>query len=117
MDGDRAANSVFRYLPARRVRCGVFNGKALHVENESAEPIGKLDGFLIDPSARKALFAVVQPRGFFPQPRLIPLEGARLDPQREALLVEGPVSQYERFEAARVPEMSDEDVLTAVVAA
>jgi hypothetical protein len=48
---------------------------------------------------------------------LVPLPGARLDPEREALLVEGPLSGYERFEASRFPEMTDEDVLTAVFAA
>jgi hypothetical protein len=117
MNGERAVKSPLRYLPARRVRCGVFNGKALRVENDSAEPIGKLDGFLIDPSARKARFVVVHSRGFLPQPRLVPLEGARLNPEREALLVEGPLSRYEAFEASRFPEMSDEDVLTAVFAA
>jgi hypothetical protein len=118
MEMDYPANSPFRYLPARRVRCGVFNGKSLRVVNDSAQSIGNLDGLIIDPSARKARFVVIQPRGFLPQqPRLVPLPGARLDPEREALLVEGPLSGYERFEASRFPEMTDEDVLTAVFAA
>lgn len=111
------SESTLRYLPARRVRCGVYNGQSLSVENESAEPIGDLDGFIVDPPARKVCYAVVHPRGIFARPRLVPLPGTRLDAEREALLVDGPLSRCEPFDAARFPELSDEDVLTAVFAA
>jgi hypothetical protein len=89
----------------------------LAVKNDAAEPIGDLKGFIVDPPARKVRFVVVHPRGTFSRSRLVPMPGARLDAESEALLVDEPLSDCERFDASRYPEVSDEDVLTAVFAA
>jgi hypothetical protein len=87
------------------------------VKNDAAEPIGNLEGFIIDPPARKIRYVVVNPRGLFSRPCLVPVPGARLDGEAEALLVDEPLSRCEPFDASRYPEVSDEDVITAVFAA
>jgi hypothetical protein len=111
------AQTSLRYLPADRVKCGEYRFEQLAVKNASAEPIGDLDGFIVDPPARKVRFAVVHPRGMFATRRLVPVPGVRFDPSRDALLVDASISRCEPFDASRFPEFSDEDVMTAVFAA
>jgi hypothetical protein len=117
VDAEIAANTALRFLPAERVRCGVYRFERFAVKNEAAEPIGDLAGFIIDPPARKVRFAVVNPRGLFARPCLVPVADARLDSEAEALMVNDSLSGCEAFDRARFPEISDEDVLTAVFAA
>ena len=112
-----AANTALRFLPAGRVKFGMYQFAKFSVKNESAEPIGNLAGFIIDPPARKIRYVVVNPRGLFSRPCLVPVPGARLDGEAEALLVDEPLSRCEPFEASRYPVVSDEDVITAVFAA
>lgn len=115
---ETTVNKALRFLPVERVRCGVYNFEHFAVRNESAEPIGDLEGFIVDPPARKVRYAVVNPRGLFARPRLVPVPGARVDTESEALLVDGPpLSRCETYDSSRFPELSDEDVLTAVFAA
>jgi PRC-barrel domain len=114
---ETAANKALRFLPVERVRCGVYNFEHFAVKNEAAESIGDLEGFIVDPPARKVRYAVVNPHGFFARPRLVPVPGTRVDTEHEALLVDDPISRCEPFESSRFPELSDEDVLTAVFAA
>jgi hypothetical protein len=87
------------------------------VKNDSAEPIGELEGFIIDPPARKIRYVVVHPRGFFARPCLVPVLGARLDTESEALLVDGSLSRCEPFDRSSYPDLTDDDVLTALFAA
>jgi hypothetical protein len=114
---ETTANTALRFLPADRTRFGRCQIEKFAVKNESAEPIGELEGFIIDPPARKIRYVVVHPRGFLSRPCLVPLPGTRLDTESATLLVEEPLSGCEPFDAARFPEVSDEDVLTAVFAA
>jgi len=114
---ETAANTALRFLPAERVRCGACHFEQFAVKNESAEPIGKLEGFIVDPPARKIRFVVVHPRGVLSRSCLVPLSDARLDQEAEALLVDAPLSRCEPFDSSRYPEVSDEDVITAVFAA
>jgi PRC-barrel domain len=111
------ANKALRFLPAEKARYGVCQFEKFAVKNESAERIGVLEGFIIDPPARKIRYAVVHPRGFFTRPCLVPVPGARIDAREEALLVDESLSSCEPFDASRFPELSDDDVLTALFAA
>lgn len=112
-----AANTALRFLPAGRASCRVCQFEKFAVKNDAAEPIGELEGFIIDPPARKIRYMVVHPRGLLSRSCLVPLSDARLDAEAEALLVDEPLSRCEPFRASRYPEVSDEDVLTAVFAA
>jgi PRC-barrel domain len=109
---------ALRYIPAGQVRWGGTPLPRLNVRNDG-EPLGKLEGFIISPSARRVRYAVVQPYGFFEKPRLVPLAGARLDKANGgSLLVDDEeISRCETFDAERYPRMSDDDLLTAVFAA
>jgi PRC-barrel domain len=111
------ANKTLRFLPAEKARFGLCHFEKFAVKNDSAERIGELEGFIIDPPARKLRYVVVHPRGMFSRPRLVPLPGARIDAQSEALLVDESLSRCEPFDSARYPEISDDDVITALFAA
>lgn len=111
------ANTALRFLPAQKVRCGACHFEQFAVKNGSEERIGALEGFIVDPPARKVRYVVVNPHGLFTRPRLVPMPGARIDAESEALLVAGSLSRCEPFDRALYPDLSDEDVLTAVFAA
>lgn len=119
MTAQTAANKTLRFLPAEKARLGLCHFEKFAVKNDSAERerIGELEGFIIDPPARKIRYVVVHPRGMFSRPRLVPLPGARIDAQSEALLVDESLSRCEAFDEARYPELSDDDVITALFAA
>jgi hypothetical protein len=109
---------ALRYIPAGQVRWGGTPLPRLTVRN-GAEPLGKLEGFIISPSSRKVRYAVVQPYGFFEKPRLVPLADARIDQENGGSLRidDEEITRCETFEADRYPRMSDDDLLTAVFAA
>jgi PRC-barrel domain len=111
------ANKTLRFLPADKARFGLCHFEKFAVKNDSAERIGELEGFIIDPPARKIRFVVVHPRGLFSRPCLVPLPGARIDAESEALHVDETLSRCEPFDSSRYPELSDDDVITALFAA
>jgi hypothetical protein len=111
------ANTALRFLPARKVRIGACHFEKFLVKNESGERMGALEGFIVEPGARKIRYAVVHPRGLLAQPCLVPLPGTRIDAESETLVVDGSLSGCEPFDRSSYPKFSDEDVVTAVFAA
>jgi hypothetical protein len=110
---------ALRYIPAKSVRLGRTPIPRLAVRNDSQQELGKLDGFVVEPGSRKLRYAVVQPKGLFEKPRLVTLDGARLDSTNDGslLIEEEAIKSCEPFDAGRYPRFSDEDLLTAVFAA
>lgn len=117
MAAEVTANTALRFLPARKVRIGACHFEKFSVKNESQERIGALEGFIVEPGARKIRYAVVNPRGLFAQPCLVPIPGTRINAESETLFVDGPLSGCEPFDRSSYPAFSDEDVVTAVFAA
>lgn len=106
-----------RYLDADAVECpaGKLDGLSLVARDE---PLGSIDGVLIDPSTRQLRYYVVgRPRLFKKQRYLVSADmPAVVSPDQKTLHVELSAEEIEhqQFDANSVEEFSDDDLVTAM---
>jgi hypothetical protein len=106
-----------RYLDADAVECpaGKLDGLRLVARDE---PLGSIDGVLIDPSTRKLRYYVVGRARLFKKQRYLVSADmpAVVLPDQKALHVELSVDEIERqqFDSDSVEDFSDDDLLKAM---
>lgn len=109
-----------RYLDANSVECPVGKLEGLSLCTQDDEPIGPIDGVLIDPAKRQIRYYVVGgSRLFYRRRYLVPADSpAVVVPEHKALRMEIPADGIERqrFDARAVQRFSDDDLLTAMFA-
>jgi hypothetical protein len=106
--------SRLRYLDADDVRHDVVDYDGLDVLGPGGAKIGDLDGFIVDPDARRLYHLVVDSGGWFSSRRfLLPVGHARLDTGRRALLVDvtqETLGRYPEFDRDRFRDFSDDEL-------
>ena len=120
---NRKADSESRlcFLDASHVGSPAGDLGRLQLQSERDEPLGTLDGVLIDPSARRVCYLVVETPGWFRKRKyLIPTEcPAKLEPERNTLRVDiepDAVGSLEEFDRRDVREYSEQDTVEAMFA-
>jgi len=78
--------------------------------------LGQLEGFIVDPIARRLQYLVVKTSGWLGLTRLMPLESARIDVDGHTieLLDDDTVDRSEPFRPERFPAFSDTDLIAAI---
>lgn len=116
-DGD----SHLCYLDASQVQSPAGELSTLDLQSVNGEPLGNLQGVLIDPGARRLRYFVVESPGWFRRRRYLVsadrpacvesgLGALRLDVAARDL------ARCEEFDAGAVREFSEEDAVTAMFA-
>lgn len=104
-----SAGSKLRYIPADQVEAA---GQAFQdmtvIEEHTSSRLGHVDGFVLDPAAKRAYFVVIDSGGWFRSRRfMLPIRHARLE--RGALRVDVPkddLSRYPQYGRVRVAAWS-----------
>jgi len=112
--------SHLRYVDAGRLATPLGSLDGTELIGPADNPVGRLDGVIIDPLARRVRYYVVESRGWFTKRHyLLSATPARFEPTRHALHVE-----VDRDELEQLPEIlpdtlrsfSDDDVVSAMFA-
>jgi hypothetical protein len=70
----------------------------MKVRNDAMETLGKVNGFIVDNSSMRPYYVVVDSGGWFKSKDfLVPIGQARIDDDRDAVVVNLPKSRIERF--------------------
>jgi len=104
------------YLEASRVLGPTGFLAALDVRTKLDQPLGSIDGVVIDPAERKLRFFVVEPEGSVNHRRiLLPVEAAAaVAPEGGTLRVElesGEMAALDEFDMADFREFTEEDAI------
>lgn len=105
--------SRLRYLDADDLDDSVVDFDDLDVYGSDGEKLGELDGFLVEPTAARVLYAVVDSGGWFTSRRLLlPVEHATVDREAKSLRVnvsKGSLRGYPEFDEDRFGTFNDEE--------
>jgi hypothetical protein len=109
------------YLDASRVESPAGDLGRLRIETGSDQPLGSLDGVLIDPSERRIRYFVVKSDGWFNRRRyLISTDClAKVEPERNTLRLDVEPEDLHRLDEgdrAAIREFSEEDAIEAMFA-
>ena len=92
------SQSSLRYVDADDVEAGDIDFDGLKVRNSAFEKLGDVEGFIVDSASRRPYYVVVDSGGWFKSKDfLVPIGHARLDDDRDALVVDIPKDRIERF--------------------
>jgi PRC-barrel domain protein len=113
-------NTNLRYLAASRVDTPVGALRDAIVLSPTEERLGTLNGILVDPAERRLCYFVVE-SGRWPSRRehLVPAGFARMEPKGKALYLDVEPERFgqcEECRSDRLPEFSDEDLISAMFA-
>jgi uncharacterized protein YrrD len=104
-----------RYLEAARVAAPDHGLDGFEVSTSAGEQLGRLDGFIVDPAARRLCSFVIRRPGLLRTRRyLVPLCPAQLDPEHHVLRVDPGESEPSEFDPTAFERFSDEDMLAAL---
>lgn len=105
--------SRLRYLDADDLDDSILDFDDLDVHGTDGDKLGELDGFLVEPTAGRVLYLVVDSGGWFTSRRLLlPVEHATLDRDRRSLRVnvsKESLRGYPEFEEDRFGTFSDDE--------
>lgn len=103
-----------RYLDADDVDDAVVNYDGLDVLGSDGGKLGDLDGFIVDASAGRVYYVVIDTAGWFRTKQLLlPIGHAALDAGHRALRVDvtkDALSQYPEFDKSRFHAFTDDDL-------
>jgi hypothetical protein len=106
--------SRLRYLDADDVDDAVVDYDGLDVRGPDGEKIGGIDGFVIDPDARRVYYVVVDSGGWFTSRRLLlPIGHASIASDRTALqtdVTRTTLSRLPEFDEDRFRKFTDEEL-------
>ena len=106
--------SRLRYLAAADVDDTVADYDGLTVVGTDGERVGKVDGFIVDATATRLLYIVVDSGGWFSSRRvLIPVGHASLAADRQALALDVPratLARYPEFNEHGFQQLSDDEM-------
>jgi hypothetical protein len=117
MDLDAAPETTLRYLDRNQAKIGGKCCDDITVRAATGHPLGRLEGFIIDPTQRQLRYFVIRTTWLPGGSRLIPLTAARLNVEDHA--IELLSDDHELTPAANFPsfpQFSDEDFLNAIFA-
>jgi hypothetical protein len=87
-----------RYVEAGRIAASDLAIDGMKVRNDAMETLGKVNGFIVDSSSMRPYYVVVDSGGWFrSKDFLVPIGHARIDADRDALVVDIAKSRIERF--------------------
>ncbi len=87
-----------RYVDANRVTAADLSFDGLKVRNDAMETLGSVEGFVVDNASMRPYYVVVDSGGWFKaKDFLVPIGHARLDDDRDAIVVNIPKERIERF--------------------
>jgi hypothetical protein len=87
-----------RYVDAGKVTAPDFAFEGMKVRNDAMETLGKVHGFVVDNASMRPYYVVVDSGGWFKSREfLVPIGHARIDDDRDAIVVDLPKSRIERF--------------------
>jgi hypothetical protein len=103
-----------RYVEANRITTPDLRFEGLKVRNDAMETLGHVQGFIVDSTAMRPYYVVVDSGGWFKSKDfLVPIGHARIDADRDALVVDIAKSRIERFPGFDLDEferLKEEDV-------
>lgn len=112
-----ASDSHLRYLDADRIETPLPNLSAADVLDRHGRRLGSVDGVVVDPARRKAVYLVIRRDDLVrSRRRLLPFEDIHVDAASAVLRVDSDATTFEDFEARDYPAFSDDDLLTALFA-
>ena len=86
----------------------------MKVRNDAMETLGSVDGFVVDNTSMRPYYVVVDSGGWFKSKDfLVPIGRARIDDDRDALVVDIPKARIERFpgfDRSEFERLKEEDV-------
>lgn len=118
---DHSTSQRLCYLDAARVAGPAGELAGATVETSAAEPLGTLDGVLIDPDERRVRYLVVERTGWLRRRKyVIPAEcPAQVDAQNRALRIDvepDALSRLDDLDEGSIGEFTDEDFVRAMFA-
>jgi hypothetical protein len=110
--------ATLRYLDATNVLGPVGGLTDFQVSDTRGLALGKLAGFVVDPTTRRLRYFVVEMRRWLSKHRyLVPLCPATLELERHGVKLEcdtGTRSAWQEFDDSLFPHFSDDDLLDAL---
>jgi hypothetical protein len=87
-----------RYVDADKITVPDLALDGMKVRNDAMEKLGTVDGFIVDNTSMRPYYVVVDSGGWFKSKDfLVPIGHARLDDDRDALVVDVAKSRIEKF--------------------
>lgn len=87
-----------RYVAADKVQAPELFFDGMKVRNDAMETLGTVDGFIVDNSSMRPYYVVVDSGGWFKSKNfLVPIGHAKIDDDRDAIVVDLAKSRIERF--------------------
>lgn len=113
----RNGEDTLRFLPVEQSEVRGTPLAGMLVQGATGA-LGTLQGFVVDPAARRVQYLVVRTAGLFGRPRLLPISAARVDFEGHAieLLDLDVLQQAQPFAKDQYPAFDDEDLVTAIFA-
>jgi hypothetical protein len=113
------ASTSLRYLPAGSAAIAGSPCKDITIRGASGHAVGRLQGFIVDPIARRLRYFVVRTGGLLSKTRLLPIATAGVDlGERTIDLLDDAENDNERltqsFRPDLFPRFSDDDLLATV---
>lgn len=111
---DMATDATLRYVQAERLEGEGLQFAGLAVQTRNERELGRLDGIIVDPRARRVRYFVVDAGGHHRY--LMPLCAASLDEEHHALRLVSPDDPQDCFEfdPGAFVEFDDDDVVAAI---
>jgi PRC-barrel domain len=113
------ASTSLRYLPAGSAEIAGSPCKDITIRAASGDAVGRLQGFIVDPIARRLRYFVVRTGGLLSKARLLPIETAGVDlGERTIDLLDDAENDHGRptqlFRPELFPRFSDDDLLATL---
>jgi hypothetical protein len=103
-----------RYVDANRITAPDFAFEGMKVRNDAMETLGKVQGFIVDSTSMRPYYVVVDSGGWFKSKDfLVPIGHARIDGDRDALVVDIAKARIERFpgfDRSEFERLKDDDI-------
>jgi hypothetical protein len=105
-----------RYLDADHVEAPLTEFGAADILDCQGQKMGSIDGVLVDPGQRKAVYLVIRRGRIGAHRELLPIADLHIEANGRALRLQSETAPLERFDPRRYPTFSDDDLLTAMFA-
>jgi hypothetical protein len=103
-----------RYVDASEITAPDLSLDGMKVRNDAMETLGNVDGFVVDNTSMRPYYVVVDSGGWFKSKHfLVPIGHARIDDDKDALVVDINRSRIERFpgfDRNQLERLSEDDI-------
>ena len=104
-----------RYIDASKVNDATLDLDSLDVRNPDGEPLGTVEGLVVDVEAQRPVYVVVDAGGWFKARLfLLPIGEVHLDGTRQALVAsisKAQVDGFPGFDSSEFEKLSEDDIL------